>query len=177
MAGYPHIERYRAELDELIAFGGSDNELNIRTAFQNCLSAYCHDHRERLGLVPELATARGVIPDGTVNDSLRLPRGYWEAKDTHDDLDAEIQRKFNLGYPKGNIIFEDSREAVLIQNGDVAMRVDMRREGELHRLIRLFLDYELPEIEDFRKAQSQFKDDLPSVLAEPARDDRGCEAT
>ena len=91
--------------------------------------------------------------------------GYWEAKDTHDDLDAEIQRKFNLGYPKGNIIFEDSETAVLIQNGDVAMRVDMRREGELHRLIRLFLDYELPEIEDFRKAQSQFKDDLPSVLA------------
>ena len=164
MAGYPHIERYRAELDELIAFGGSDNELNIRPAFQNCLSAYCHDHRERLGLVPELATARGVIPDGTVNDSLRLPRGYWEAKDTHDDLDAEIQRKFNLGYPKGNIIFEDSREAVLIQNGDVAMRVDMRPE-ELHRLIRRFLDYELPEIEDFRQAQTQFKDDLPSVLA------------
>ena len=165
MATYPNIERYRAELDELIAFGGSDNELNIRPAFQNCLSAYCQEHRERLGLVPELPTSHGVIPDGTVNDSLRMPRGYWEAKDTHDDLDAEIQRKFNLGYPKGNIIFEDSREAVLIQNGDVAMRVDMRREGELHRLIRRFLDYELPEIEDFRKAQSQFKADLPSVLA------------
>ena len=165
MAGYPHIERYRVELGELIAFGGSDNELNIRPAFQNCLSAYCHDHRERLGLVPELATSRGVVPDGTVKDGLRMARGYWEAKDTHDDLDAEIQRKFNLGYPRDNIIFEDSREAVLIQNGDVAMRVDMRREGELHRLIRLFLDYELPEIEDFRKAQSQFKDDLPSVLA------------
>ena len=165
MAGYPHIERYRVELGELIAFGGSDNELNIRPAFQNCLSAYCHDHRERLGLVPELATSRGVVPDGTVKDGLRMARGYWEAKDTHDDLDAEIQRKFNLGYPRDNIIFEDSREAVLIQNGDVAMRVDMRREGELNRLIRLFLDYELPEIEDFRKAQSQFKDDLPSVLA------------
>ena len=165
MAGYPHIERYRVELGELIAFGGSDNELNIRPAFQNCLSAYCHDHRERLGLVPELATSRGVVPDGTVKDGLRMARGYWEAKDTHDDLDAEIQRKFNRGYPRDNIIFEDSREAVLIQNGDVAMRVDMRREGELHRLIRLFLDYELPEIEDFRKAQSQFKDDLPNVLA------------
>ena len=165
MAGFPHIERYRVELGELIAFGGSDNELNIRPAFQNCLSAYCHDHRERLGLVPELVTSRGVVPDGTVKDGLRMARGYWEAKDTHDDLDAEIQRKFNLGYPRDNIIFEDSREAVLIQNGDVAMRVDMRREGELNRLIRLFLDYELPEIEDFRKAQSQFKDDLPSVLA------------
>ena len=165
MAGYPHIERYRVERGELIAFGGSDNELNIRPAFQNCLSAYCHDHRERLGLVPELATSRGVVPDGTVKDGLRMARGYWEAKDRHDDLDAEIQRKFNLGYPRDNIIFEDSETAVLIQNGDVAMRVDMRRPGELHRLIRLFLDYELPEIEDFRKAQSQFKDDLPNVLA------------
>ena len=93
-----------------------------------------------------------------------MARGYWEAKDTHDDLDAEIQRKFDSGYPRDNIIFEDSQTAVLIQNGGVAMRVDMRREGELHRLIRRFLDYELPEIEDFRKAQSQFKDDLPSVL-------------
>ncbi len=165
MAGYPHIERYRVELGELIAFGGSDNELNIRPAFQNCLSAYCHDHRERLGLVPELATSRGVVPDGTVKDGLRMARGYWEAKDTHDDLDAEIQRKFNLGYPRDNIIFEDSETAVLVQNGDVAQRADMRKPGELHRLIRLFLDYELPEIEDFRKAQSQFKDDLPSVLA------------
>ena len=32
MAGFPHIERYRVELGELIiAFGGSDNELNIKS--------------------------------------------------------------------------------------------------------------------------------------------------
>ena len=165
MAGYPHIERYRADLERIIAFGGSDNELTIKPAFRNCLAAYCREHREKLALVDELAARGGIVPDGTVNDSLRMPRGYWEAKDTHDDLDAEIQNKFNRGYPRNNIIFEDSREAVLFQNGDVAMRVDMRREGELHRLIRRFLDYELPEIEDFRKAQAQFKDDLPSVLA------------
>ena len=164
MARYPHIERYRADLERIIAFGGSDNELTIKPAFRNCLSAYCREHREKLALVDELAARGGIVPDGTVKDSLRMARGYWEAKDTHDDLDAEIQRKFNLGYPRDNIIFEDSETAVLVQNGDVAMRVDMRREGELHRLIRLFLDYELPEIEDFRRAQEQFKDDLPSVL-------------
>ena len=45
------------------------------------------------------------------------------------------------------------------------MRVDMRRPGELHRLIRTFLDYELPEIEEFRGAWHQFKADLPTVLA------------
>ena len=165
MAGYPHIERYRADLEQIIAFGGSVNELTIKPAFRNCLAAYCREHREKLALVDELAARGGIVPDGTVNDSLRMPRGYWEAKDTHDDLDAEIQNKFNRGYPRNNIIFEDSREAVLFQNGDVAMRVDMRREGELHRLIRRFLDYELPEIEDFHRAQGQFKADLPSVLA------------
>ena len=165
MPTYPHIDQYREELQRLLDFGGSDNESSIRRAFAVCLDSYCREHRERLALVDELAYKGGVYPDGTVKDSLRMARGYWEAKDTHDDLDAEIQNKFNKGYPRDNIIFEDSQEAVLIQDGDVAMRVDMRREGELNRLIRLFLDYELPEIEDFRRAQAQFKDDLPTVLA------------
>lgn len=115
---YPHIERYRAELERLIEFGGADNELNIRPAFQNCLDTYCREHRERLALVPELAARGGIVPDGTVKDSLRMARGYWEAKDMHDDLDAEIQAKFDRGYPRDNILFEDSETAILIQNGD-----------------------------------------------------------
>ena len=164
MPSYLHIEEYRAKLQELIEFGGSDNEENIRPAFQNCLDAYCKDHRERLVLIPELKTSPSNKPDGTVKDSLRMARGYWEAKDSHDDLDAEIQVKFNRGYPKDNILFEDSQTAVLVQNGSEAMRVDMSRDGELHRLIRVFLDYELPEIQEFRHAQSQFKTDLPTVL-------------
>ena len=118
-----------------------------------------------MALVAELGSKLGNVPDGTVKDTLRMARGYWEAKDSHDDLDAEIQRKFNRGYPRDNIIFEDSLTAVLIQNSDVAMRVDMSRSGELHRLIRSFLDYELPQIEEFRQAQRQFKADLPTVLA------------
>ena len=164
MPSYPHIERYHAELSQLVEFGGSASELNIRPAFQNCLAAYCAAHRERLALVPELRTPTGVVPDGTVKDVLRMARGYWEAKDTGDDLDAQIQAKFNRGYPRDNILFEDSQTAVLVQNGDVAMRVDMSRPGELHRLIRRFLDYELPEIEEFRQARQQFKADLPAVL-------------
>ena len=163
MPTYPHIDQYRAHLQELKEFGGSDNELSIRPAFQNCLDAYCREHREKLALVPELS-AGGVKPDGTVKDSLRMARGFWEAKDTHDDLDAEIQKKFNSGYPRDNILFEDSETAVLFQNGNEAMRVDMGRPGELHRLIRRFLDYELPEIGEFRQARQQFKADLPAVL-------------
>ena len=164
MPPFPHIEEYRAKLQELIEFGGSDNEENIRPAFQNCLDSYCRDHREKLVLVPELKTSPSNKPDGTIKDSLRMARGYWEAKDSHDDLDAEIQTKFNRGYPRDNIIFEDSQTAVLVQNGSEAMRADMSRDGELHRLIRIFLDYELPEIQEFRQAQGQFKADMPTVL-------------
>ena len=107
MPAYPHIEAYYARRQELIEFGGSDNELNIRPAFQNCLDAYCREHKERLVLIPELKAAGNVVPDGTVKDTLRMARGYWEAKDTHDDLDTEIQRKFDRGYPRDNIVFED----------------------------------------------------------------------
>ena len=171
MPAYPHIERYHADLQRFVDFGGSDNEQSIRRAFAVCLDSYCRDHREKLALVDELdagagsrVAGTGIRPDGTVKDSLRMARGYWEAKDTHDDLDAEIQAKFNRGYPSGNILFEDSQTAVLYQNGAVAMRVDMSRPRELHRLIRLFLDYELPEIEEFRQARQQFKTDLPAVL-------------
>ena len=164
MPDYPRIKRYYESLQQLVAVSGSDNELVIRPAFQNCLAEYCRAHREKLTLVPELRTPAGVIPDGTVKDTLRMARGYWEAKDSHDDLDAEIVRKFNLGYPQENILFEDSRTAALIQSGEQAMRVDMTRPGELHRLIQRFLDYELPQIGEFRQARQQFKTDLPSVL-------------
>ena len=164
MPALPNIERYYASLAELIEVGGSDNELNIRPAFQNCLAAYCAAHRDRLVLVPELRAPSGIIPDGTVLDSLRMTRGLWEAKDSHDNLDAEIQSKFERGYPRSNIIFEDSRVAVLFQNGGEAMRVDMTDPASVHRLIGRFLDYELPEIGEFRQARQQFAADLPSVL-------------
>ena len=165
MPEYPHIQRYHDDLRRLIEFGGSDSEGSIRRAFENCLDAYCRENKEPLTLVAELTTPRGVQPDGTVKDSLRMARGYWEAKDTHDDLEVEVQRKFDRGYPRDNIIFEDSETAILYQDGELATRADMRRPGELHRLIRLFLEYELPQIDEFRRAQQQFINDLPTVLA------------
>ena len=104
MPTYPHIERYHADKQRFIEFGGSDNEDNIRRAFAVCLDSYCREHREKLALVDELEARLHNRPDGTVKDSLRMDRGHWEAKDTHDDLDTEIQHKFNRGYPQDNIL-------------------------------------------------------------------------
>ena len=164
MPGFPHIDRYHRELAELIEFGGIDNEENIRLAFLNCLAAYCADHTERLVIVPELRSDRSNKPDGTVRDSLRMTRGLWEAKDSHDDLDREIQNKLAQGYPSDNILFEDSRTAVLFQDRQEKLRVDMTDPAALDALIRQFLDYELPEIQEFREARQQFRNDLPAVL-------------
>ena len=108
MPAYSHIERYHRELAELIEFDGVDNEENVRSAFQNCLAAFCADHSERLVLVPEQRTDRSNKPDGAIRDSLRMTRGLWEAKDTHDGLDREIQSKFTCGY-RGTTSFSSTR--------------------------------------------------------------------
>jgi len=51
----------------------------------------------------------GRFPDGTLRDIFSR-RGFCEAKDTHDDLDAEISKKIAKGYPLVNTIFEDTRQ-------------------------------------------------------------------
>ena len=164
MPTYPHIDSYYEQLRELIEFGGATNEENIRLAFLNCLSDYCKEHSERFVLVPELRSDRSNKPDGTVRDSLRMTRGLWEAKDTHDDLDREIRNKLGQGYSGDNILFENSRTAVLVQGDQEVMRTDMANAAALDQLIRRFLNYELPQIQEFRDARQQFKDDLPAVL-------------
>jgi hypothetical protein len=93
-----------------------------------------------------------------------VPFGYWEAKDTDDDLDEEIEKKFRRGYPQDNIIFEDSSEAVLIQNRQEVMRCSVEDVTKLQSLLERFFEYERPEIEEFHKAIQQFKDDMPAVL-------------
>jgi hypothetical protein len=95
--------------------------------------------------------------DGALLHYLRMPFGYWEAKDTNDDLDAEIEKKLRRGYPQDNIIFEDSREAVLIQNRQEVMRCAVEEVKALAKLLDLFFGYERPQIAEFRKAVEQFK--------------------
>ena len=164
MPAYTHIDRYHDELSQLIEFDGLDNEENIRLAFQNCLVAYCADRSEQLVLVPELRFDSSNKPHGTTRESLRMTPGLWEAKDAHDDLDHEIQSKFNRGYPRDYIVFGHSKQAVLFQNRTEATRVDMARPGRPLRLTRRFLDDGLPEVEEFRHTRRHSKGGLSAVL-------------
>jgi predicted helicase len=160
------IQNYHTEVEKIIQYGGSRKETSIRVAFQNLLNGYCES--KNFILIPELEyrTKHNTIvyPDGTVKDALRLPWGYWESKDQDDDLDKEIQNKFIKGYPSDNILFEDSQTAVLIQGGNEVQRVKMADADKLDALFTHFINYERPEVQDFRKAIECFKTDLPIVL-------------
>ena len=160
------IQHYLADLDRLRQASGSQREGVVSEAFKDLLKGWGRQHD--LIFIPQYeiespAKERRYV-DGALVHALRVPFGYWEAKDNKDDLDAEIEFKFKRGYPQDNIIFEDSTKAVLIQNRREVIRCAIDDVPKLERLLTLFFGYERPEISEFRKAVEQFKADLPAVL-------------
>jgi predicted helicase len=160
------IQQYLNQLQDLRKVSGTHRESVVREAFKDLLKGWARSHD--LVFVPEYeietkAKDRRYV-DGALLYELRMPFGYWEAKDEKDDLDAEIEYKFRRGYPQDNIVFEDSTEAVLIQNRQEVMRCGVDDVAALEKLLGLFFGYERVEIAEFRKAVEQFKADLPAVL-------------
>ncbi len=160
------IKQYQNEVEKIIHFGGTKKETAIRNAFYNLLNEYAKG--KGLMIVTEVTikatnSNKNVTPDGTLKDVLRQDWGYWESKDESDILDEEIQKKFAKGYPKDNILFEDSQNAILIQNSVEVMRISMKNADDLHKLINTFINFERPEIKNFRTAIELFKQDIPKV--------------
>jgi len=160
------IQQYLNQLATLKKVSGTTRESVVREAFKDLLKGWARAHD--LTFVPEHEVAAPTkerrYVDGALMHTLRVPFGYWEAKDSKDDLDVEIEKKFRAGYPRTNIIFEDSEQAVLIQHGQEVMRCGVEEVAALEKLLKLFFAYARPEIEAFRKAVEQFKTDLPAVL-------------
>jgi predicted helicase len=159
------IQRYLNDLQTLRRASGTSRESVVREAFKTLLKDW--GRSRDLIFIPEFEYTtlqkKTVYPDGALVYALRVPLGYWEAKDEEDNLDDEIEKKFRKGYPQNNIIFEDSNYAVLIQNKQEVMRCGVE-ESALQKLLELFFSYEPEAILDFRKAVDQFKADLPAVL-------------
>mmetsp|Transcript_542 Transcript_542/g.1541 ORF Transcript_542/g.1541 Transcript_542/m.1541 type:complete len:856 (-) Transcript_542:5-2572(-) len=161
------INSYLADLDRIRKVSGSLAEGVISEAFKDLLKSWAKsDNLIFINQYPMQSSLKKPIrPDGAILHDVRVPLGYWEAKDTDDDLDAEIEAKLRTGYPQDNIIFEDSRVAVLWQDRNEVTRCDMTDTAGLEQLLSLFFSYERPEIAQFRQAVEQFKTDLPAVLS------------
>src|ERR1700722_19375 len=136
------IHRYLDDLSDLRRLSGTDRETVVREAFKTLLKGWGRSHD--LKFVPEypLTTTtndRRYI-DGALADPIRIPFGYWEAKDLDDNLDKQIEHKFRRGYPQDNIIFEDSREAVLIQDKQLVLRCEVEQVPKLEELLKRFFE-------------------------------------
>lgn len=160
------INQYLNEIDRLRKFSGSVTEGVISEAFKDLLKTWSRQLNWQFAAQYEFASVQRsrIRPDGTIFHSLGLPFGYWEAKDTADDLDVEIRKKLARGYPQDNIIFENSHTAVLIQDRQEVFRCSMTDNDALLKLLNLFFGYERAEIREFRKAVEEFKTYLPFVL-------------
>lgn len=160
------IHDYFNQLDLIKKVSGSQRETILREAFKDLLKQW--GKQQDLLFLAEypLKTTfnTNINVDGVLMHALRMPLGYWEAKDAKDDLDKEIRDKFKRGYPQDNIIFSDDRTAVLWQNQHEALRCDMTDTTALAQLLKRFFAFERPEIASFRTAVEQFKTDLPTVL-------------
>lgn len=160
------ISQYYNKVDKLIQFSGSRNEETIKSEFAYLLNSYAE--RKNLLLVREVfvrgTKGKDVKPDGTLKNILRLDYGYWESKDEADVIDDEIDKKIKTGYPLSNILFEDSRNAILFQASQEVMRIDMRKPEELDRILTAFTNFEKPEVRKFTEAIEKFKQDIPVIV-------------
>jgi hypothetical protein len=120
-------------------------------------------------LIPELSmkvNGKTIRPDGTLQDDIcQLHRGYWEAKDREDDLNLEIRKKRDNGYPLFNTIFEDTREGVLYQNDEESYRADLRKPSDLADLLNQFYGHVGRDYKGFEQAADDFKDRVPRIAA------------
>ena len=162
------VKTYAIDIQKFIDHDAT-NEGAVRFAFQRLLD----DTAQKRGWVvigeKSIRSTIGtrIQVDGAMENDFNIERGYWEAKDTHDNLDIEISKKIDKGYPLTNIIFEDTQTAVLFQDGAEVTRVPMREDKPgLVNLLNRFYNYTPPVIEQFERAVEQFSEFIPRLASE-----------
>lgn len=170
------IKTYYAELDKYTQLG-AENEGTVRTAFQNLLQHYCG--KSNLTLLCEktkyIAENRRITPDGEVVDSYGIPHGYWEAKDTQDDLHTEASKKFAAGYPSKNIVLQSPTHALLYQHDALQLDLDLTDPRNLVQVLESFFAYQAENISAWHAAVAEFKEMVPDLgkqLAELIENER-----
>jgi predicted helicase len=160
---YP-VKAYYAALAQFLKLGHT-TEGNTRSAFADLLKKCCH--RYAWHLVEEYqfkgTNKQPLRADGALVDDLTLVHGLWEAKDTSDDLQAEIKKKVAAGYPLTNILFQSPDRAVLYQDNRIALDCDLAKPENLIEILQLFFDYHDPNIPDWNEAVDKFSEKIPEL--------------
>ena len=148
------------ELAQLDIFG----EGAVAPAFANLLRSCARNSDWTLAEQYVLKRGgRSIRVDGALVDSFKLPYGYWEAKDSDDDLEAEVAKKFQSGYPKQNILFQSPDRAILYQDGNRVFDGDIGEAEGLIEALERFFAYQPPAFERWQEAVAEFKSEVPKL--------------
>ncbi|HEX7720613.1 MAG TPA: type ISP restriction/modification enzyme [Pyrinomonadaceae bacterium] len=169
------VQNYYEALRQFKTIGVS-HEGAVRSAFQTLLE---HCGRQfGWKLVPEWQIKRdrahSLRVDGALLDQFSITHGYWEAKDSHDDLAKEVKKKLTIGYPQTNIIFQSPGRAILWQNGRALRDEDISEPAALVEILKQFFEHIPPEIETWNGVVAQFQTRVPELgraLAELIKDE------
>ena len=159
------IKTFYAELKQYESLGAT-NETEVRLAFATLLQHYARQNNLTLICEKSLRTPRNttIYVDGMLADNaFGLPRGYWEAKDLHDNLAIAVREKFEVGYPQDNILFTTQARAILYQNGQEVMDVGIADPEAFIRVLHAFFGYEQVDIANWEHAVVEFKDKVPAL--------------
>lgn len=138
------------------------HETAVSTAFQNLLQHCCKQFDWTLVSGWRIKKTN-VLVDGAVIDGFKLAHGYWEAKDSDDDLEKEVKKKFGVGYPQDNILFQEPERAILWQDGKQLLDEDISKADNLIETLKLFLEYQPPHFEQWEEAIEHFSKSIPEL--------------
>jgi type I restriction-modification system DNA methylase subunit len=144
------------------------HETAVRQAFASLLDTCARQFKWKLVQEFRLPAPknRSVIVDGVVLDSFTLKHGFWEAKDLKDQLEKEIKKKLEQGYPRNNIIFQSPEKAILYQKGvRQGLNEDITDPNNLVDLLKEFFKYREPQHEEWEAAIAEFSSRIPEIAA------------
>ena len=144
------------------------HETAVRQAFASLLDTCAHQFKWKLVQEFRLPAPKNksVIVDGAVLDSFTLKHGFWEAKDLKDQLEKEVKKKLEQGYPRSNIIFQSPERAILYQKGmRQGLNEDITDPDNLVDLLKVFFQYREPQHEEWEAAIAEFSSRIPEIAA------------
>ena len=170
------IKAYDAAIKQFDRLGIT-HETAVRSAFQSLLEYCARQFNLTLVLEHSITVHRNkrIVVDGVLIDDFQLPHGYWEAKDIHDNLPIQVQRKFAAGYPRDNILFQTPQRAILWQNGQQTLDADLNDPMQLIGVLETFFSHRPQEYTEWEEAVAQFKNKVPALggsLAALIQDER-----
>ncbi len=144
---------------------GVTHEMAVRSLFQRLLE-HC-SRKVGWTFVGEYKYKRkdrhSVSIDGGMIDIFKIPQAFWEGKDSQDDLAKEIQKKFSIGYPRDNIIFQAPTRAILWQDGRQICDEDIGKPDALVYVVQELFSYRSQTQHDWEVAVEDFKPQIPEI--------------